>query len=33
MVSGGAAIVVLMAVFAVAVPSFVRFRASQTVSG
>jgi hypothetical protein len=24
---------VLMAVFAVAVPSFVRFRASQTVSG
>jgi MFS family permease len=29
MVSGGAAIVVLMAVFAVAVPSFTRFRASR----
>jgi MFS family permease len=33
MVSGGAAIVGLMAVFAVAVPSFRRFRASQALSG
>jgi hypothetical protein len=33
MVSGGAAIVVLMAVFAVVVPSFWRFRASQLSPG
>jgi MFS family permease len=33
MVSGGAAIVGLMAVFAVAVPSFRRFRASQALPG
>jgi hypothetical protein len=33
MVSGGVVIVVLMAVFAVVVPSFWRFRASQVLPG